>query len=92
MNAGPCCRRIGFTLLLAAECSALARLAGAAALVTAPYARPFALRNAPATAAGDCLSIATALFMARIAAVVSFAETALTTFEKPAAGIASSRS
>ncbi len=36
-----------------------------------------ALRNAAATAAGVFLSIATALFIARMAASVSFADTAL---------------
>ena len=36
------------------------------------------MRNAAATASGDCLSIATALFIACIALSVSFAETALT--------------
>ncbi len=42
------------------------------------YLRPFALRNAPATVAADCLSTITALFMATIASCDSFADTALT--------------
>src|SRR6266540_3289637 len=42
------------------------------------YARPFAFRKALATAAGVFLSTATALFIAIIAAFVSFALTAFT--------------
>jgi len=42
------------------------------------YFRPFALRNAEATAAGVFLSIATALFIACMAASVSLDETAFT--------------
>src|SRR5215470_12285166 len=42
------------------------------------YLRPFACRNFPATLAADCLSTITALFRARIAGSVSFAETAFT--------------
>src|SRR5262249_19070575 len=43
-----------------------------------PQVRWFALRNAVATAAGDCLLTSTALFIAMIAGSVSFADTALT--------------
>ena len=49
-------------------------------------ASPFAFRNAFATAAADCLSTSTALFMAMIAGSVSFAETALTVLVKLRAG------
>ena len=42
--------------------------------------RWFAFRNALATAAGDFLSTATALFIAIIAGIVSFAETAFTVY------------
>src|SRR5262249_60392698 len=42
------------------------------------YSSPFAFRNALATAAGDCLSTTTALFIATIASCVSFPDSALT--------------
>src|SRR5262249_7003800 len=42
------------------------------------YSSRFAFRNAVATAAGDCLSTTTALFIATIASCVSFPDSALT--------------
>src|SRR5581483_9198910 len=48
----------------------------------ATYVSPFAFRKAFATASGLCLSTSTALFIAIIAASVSFAETALTVLAK----------